>query len=310
MEESTREVGGRTIELSNLDKVLFPEAGVTKGDLVDYYERIAPVMLPHVAGRFISMERWPDGLAGDGFYQKEAPDHFPDWIHTGRVETQEGANRQVIVDEAATLVYLAQQACVTPHVWLSRADAPRRPDRLVFDFDPSRPWEQAFDEIRRAARLMRDLLADLGMESRVMLSGSRGLHVHVTLDASSAFEEAKAFSRDVAGLLARRHPDRLTVQHRKKKRGGRIFIDYLRNDYAQTAVAPYAVRARGGAPVAAPLDWEELSDAGMGPRRYTVKDVFRRLDAKDDPWSDADGATADLGEARRRLDGLLEEVGT
>jgi len=247
---------GREIELSSLEKVLYPRDGITKGDVVDYYARVADTMLPHVRGRFLSMHRWPDGLDGEGFYQKQAPDHFPDWIRTERVEKEGGSNRQVVVDEPATLVYLAQQACLTPHPWLSRADKPRAPDRMVFDFDPS--GEEGFDEVRWAARELRSVLAELDLASFVMTTGSRGLHVHVPLERRAEFDGVKGFARGVARLLADRHDDRLTVEVRKDKRKGRVFVDYLRNEYAQTAVAPYGVRARKDAPVAAPIDWDEL----------------------------------------------------
>lgn len=307
MESENRTVGGHTIELSNLDKVLFPGEGITKGEVIDYYERVADTMLPYVEGRVISMHRWPDGLDGEDFYQKETPDYFPDWIRTAEVEKEGGTNRQVVIDEAATLVYLAQQACLTPHVWMSRVEAIRRPDRMVFDFDPPGDDEDSFDEVRWAARRLRKLLGDVGLTSFVMTSGSRGLHVYVVLDAGADFDAVKDFSRDVAELLAARHAERLTVAARKKKRGDRVFVDHLRNEYAQTSVAPYALRARPGAPVATPLDWHELSVSGMGPRRYTIANLFRRLGARDDPWVGFDGSAAGLDQPREALDALRSE---
>lgn len=267
-------------------------------------------MLPHVRDRFVSMHRWPDGIEGDDFYQKNAPDYFPDWIRTETVEKEGGTNRQVVIDDTATLVYLANQACVTPHIWLSRVGSPRHPDRMVFDFDPSDDWEAAFDDVRWAARRLRAVLDDIGLSSRVMTSGSRGLHVYVALDAEADFDEVKELSRDVADLLGRRHPDRLTTEVRKKARVDRIFIDYLRNEYAQTTVAPYAVRARPGAPVATPLDWDELSASDMGPRRYNVDNIFRRLGRKSDPWGDLDEEAQGLGDARETLEELMPEERT
>lgn len=303
MEDEKRErIGGHTVELSNLNKVFFPESGITKGDVIEYYRRVAGTMLPHVRDRVISMERWPDGIQGEGFYHKEVPDYFPSWIHTATVEKADGSNRQVIIDDAATLVYLADQACLTPHVWLSRFRSLRRPDRLVFDLDPPDPWEIAFDDVRWAARLIRDLLADLGLPSGVMTSGSRGLHVYVVLDAKAEFNEVKHFARSVAELLAHRHPQRLTTEVRKDRRGSRIFIDYLRNAYAQTTVAPYAIRARPGAPVATPLDWDELSSSGLGPRTYTLENLFRRLGQKHDPWAGLGEQPSGLAAAREALD--------
>lgn len=309
-ERSEREIHGRTIELSNLDKVFFPDEGLTKGDVVSYYERIAETMLPHVRDRFLSMERFPDGIAGEGFYQKETPDYFPDWIRTEEVEKEGGTNCQVVVEEPATLVYLAQQATLTLHAWPSRADKPRHPDRLVFDFDPpGDDWEGAFPEVRRAARQLRDLLEDLGLTPYVMTSGSKGLHVHVPLDRSADFSTVKAVARRVSELLVAREPDRLTTEVRKKKRSGRVFIDYLRNEYAQTAVAPYSLRARPGAPVATPLAWDELSRDGMGPRRYTLRNLSRRLAQTEDPWRDLDGhAAAADDDLVERLDSAVKEA--
>lgn len=306
MATKTIERDGHEVRLSNLDKVFFPGADITKGDVVDYYDRVAETMIPHVRGRFISMHRWPDGIEGEDFYQKEAPGYFPSWIRTGIVPKEEGSNRQVIVDDRATLVYLADQACLTPHVWLSRADRIRKPDRLVFDFDPTGDWEEAFDGVRWAARRLRAFLEDLGVQAWVMTSGSRGLHVSTALEPTLDFDSVKPFARDVATVLAERYPDRLTVEVRKAKREGRIFIDYLRNEYAQTAVPPYAVRARPGAPVATPLEWDELSRSGLDPRRYTLRNLFRRLGQRADPWVGIDRAATSLDEGRRRLDDLME----
>lgn len=290
----------RGVRVSDPDKVFFPDSGITKGDIADYYGRIADVMLPHVRGRCVSMHRWPDGIDGDDFYQKQAPDYFPDWVRTQTVPRKEGGSvRHVVVDEARTLVYLADQACLTPHVWLSRADAPDSPDRMIFDLDPPGDGAGAMTEVRWAARTLGDLLQELALSPLVMTSGSRGLHVHVVLAGGIDFDASRDFARRVCGLLVERHPERLTVAQRKAKRGDRIFLDYLRNGYAQTSVPPYAVRARPGAPVAAPLTWDEVT--GIDPRRYTVRNVFRRLGQRSDPWKDALEAGTDLSEADRRL---------
>lgn len=290
----------RGVRVTDPDKVFFPASGITKGDIADYYGRIADVMLPHVRGRCVSMHRWPDGIEGDDFYQKDAPDYFPDWIRTRTVPRKEGGSvRHVVVEEARTLAYLANQACLTPHVWLSRADAPDTPDRMIFDLDPPGDGEGSMAEVRWAARTLNDLLRELGLAPLVMTSGSRGLHVHVVLAAGVDFDTSRDFARRVCGLLVARHPERLTVAQRKKKRGDRIFLDYLRNGYAQTSVPPYAVRARPGAPVAVPITWDEVT--GMDPRRYTVRNVFRRLGQRSDPWKDSLEDGAELPEADERL---------
>lgn len=296
----TLTVDGRSLAISHPEKTYFPDAGITKGDLVDYYRRIAGTMLPHVAGRPVSMQRFPDGIAGQRFFQKDAPDYFPGWIHTEEVAKEGGTVCHVVIDDAATLVYLANQACITPHVWLSRVVHLDRPDRMILDLDP--PEGAAGEDLgrlRRSVRWTRDLLEELGLEPFLMTTGSRGFHVVVPLEPAEDFDAVRAFARSAAKVLAARHPDRLTVETRKAKRGDRVFVDYLRNGYAQTGVPPYAVRARPGAPVATPVDWEELS--GLAPRRYTLQNLFRRLARKDDPWAAIDRHRTTLREARERL---------
>jgi bifunctional non-homologous end joining protein LigD len=298
--EPTVTVDGHEIELSNLEKVLFPQHGITKGDLVDYYRRIAETMLPYMKDRPITMQRFPDGIEQEGFYQKEAPDYFPDWIRRESIEVEEESTSQpqVVCDNAATLVYLANQACITPHVWLSRVDKIRHPDRLIFDLDP--PGED-FEPVRSAARSLRSLLDELDLTSLVMTTGSRGLHVLVPLDRHWEFDEVRSFAKRVAVVLAQREPDRLTVETSKQKRGNRLFLDYLRNSYAQHTVAPYAVRARPGAPVATPLDWDEVADTDLNSQTYNMGNIFRRLGQKTDPWKGAMKDSRSLEEPSRRL---------
>lgn len=304
-------VGRREIEISNPDKVLFPDAGLTKSDLIEYYEKVADVLLPHLEDRPISMHRFPDGIDGDDFYQKSVPDYFPDWIRRETVQKEEGgSNEQVVVDDAATLVYLANQACITPHPWLSRVDDVRRPDRMVFDLDPSGgldPFDD-FDVIRETARRLREVLEKVGLVPFVMTSGSRGLHIVVPLRRGAGFDAVRAFAKDVCDLLSRRHPDELTIAHKKKDRGDRIFLDYLRNGYGQTSVAPYSVRARPGAPVATPLGWDELGKSDLDPGTYTTRNLFRRLSQRDDPWKGIGRRARSIDEPRERLDALLAEV--
>lgn len=305
------EIGGHSIDISNPDKVLFPDIGLTKRDLAEYYQRIGEVMVPHMRERAISMHRFPDGLDGEDFIQKAVPDYFPDWIRRESVVKEEGgSNTQIVVEDTATLVYLANQACVTPHLWLSRVDEIRHPDRMIFDLDPSGELDPRddFDIMRRAARRLRDVLQEVELVPFVMTSGSRGLHVIVPLDRSADFDEVRDFARTVAELLVRRHPGELTLEHRKDQRGDRIFVDYLRNAYAQTSVAPYAVRARPGAPVATPLAWDELGGKDLEPRRYTTRNIHRRLAQRDDPLAGISRRARSLGEPRKRLDVLLRDA--
>jgi bifunctional non-homologous end joining protein LigD len=278
-------VGRRRIDVSNRDKVFFPEHRIDKGELVDYYHRAAAYLLPHARDRLVSMHRFPDGIDGPGFFHKDVPEHFPAWIHTERVEKSDGHLRQLVIDDAATLVYIADQGCITPHVWLSRLDRRDHPDRMIFDLDPpSDDPDASFDEVRWTARRLRALFEEIGLVAFVMTSGSKGLHLHVPLDRSADFDAVRSFAMDAADLLVERHPERLTRQHRKAKRGDRVYLDVMRNGYAQTTVAPYAVRALEGAPVATPLSWDELDRSDLHPRRYGIGNLFRRMARKDDPW--------------------------
>lgn len=305
MSERTIDLDGQTITLERLGKVLFPDDEITKGDLIDYYRRIAPAALPYLRERPLTMQRFPDGIAAQGFYQKEAPDYFPDWIRrvSIRVEEDDEDQDQVVCDDAATLVYLANQAVITPHIWLSRTDKLDQPDKMIFDFDPA---DDDFDPIRWAARTMRAFLEEVGLQSFVMTTGSRGLHVVVPLDRSQDFDTVRKFARDCAEIVAGRHPERLTTAMRKEQREGRLFLDYLRNAYAQNSVAPYAVRALPGAPVATPLDWQELDDSSLHARTYTMGNIFRRLGQKEDPWRDMMGHAQDLKQATQRLDQVTD----
>lgn len=297
-----RSYGGQRVELSNLDKLFFPGEGITKGDVVDYYERAADWMLPHLKDRPLSLERYPDGIEGEGFYQKQTPEYFPDWITTASVPVKSkggegGSQSQIVCDAKATLVYLANQACLTPHVWLSRRDHLDEPDRMVFDLDPS---GDDFEPVRRAARALRELLEEIGLASFLMLTGSRGAHVVVPLRRHYDFDRVRSFARAVADRLASRRPEELTTAQRKEARGDRLFLDTTRNAYGQTTVSPYALRARPGAPVATPIEWDELRDV-VTSDHYTVRNLFRRLAQKDDPWSDIGSHSQALAEPERRL---------
>jgi len=296
-------VGGITVSLTHPDKVLFPGEGITKDDLARYYADVAGAMLPGLRDRPITMVRYPDGLGGQRFFQKNAPSYFPDWIRRVEVGKEGGHVEHVVCDQPATLVYLAGQACIEIHEFTSRADRLDRPDQLVFDFDP--PDDQRFAEVRRAALWARELFdGDLGLTSFVRTSGGRGLHVHVALDRRAGFDEVLPFAHRAADVLARRHPDAITAEQRKDKRGNRIYADVMRNAYAQTIAASYGVRARPGAPVATPLSWAEVEDDGLAPGQFTLRTVRARLDGGGDPWAGFTGSASGLGEANRRLTGL------
>lgn len=298
---TTRTYGQYSFEASNEDKILFPDAGVTKGGLIDHYESVAEFMLPHMKDRPVSMQRFPDGVGKQGFYHKETPDHFPDWIATGEVRKKQGGSSSlVIADKTATLAYLADQACITPHVWLSRIDEINQPDRIVFDLDPS---DDDFDKVREAARICGDAFEEMGLAVFLQLTGSKGIHVVMPIARGPDFDEVRSLARAVAKRLADDHPDRLTVEQRRDKRGDRVYLDTARIAYAQTMVTPYAVRARPEAPVATPITREELADSALDPRQYTIMNIQRRLSQKGDPWSE-------IGRSARSIKHLRGAVGS
>ena len=290
------QVGNHTVALSHTEKALFPEDGITKGDLIDYYHKIAETMLPHIRGRPVMLQRYPNGIAKPGFIQKEAPDFYPDWIPRVEVPKEGGSLTEIVCDDAATLVYLANQDCITPHVWLSRADRLDFPDRMIFDLDPP---DDDFALARSAALALRELLEGMGLHAFVMATGSRGLHVLVPLKREQDFDAVRRYAQRVAGRLAQSDPDHYTTEPRKEARHGRLFLDTLRNGYAQTAVPPYAVRPKPDAPVATPLDWSELDDPALTAHRYTLRTIFQRLQNRPDPWRDLASFSASLPGAAR-----------
>jgi bifunctional non-homologous end joining protein LigD len=292
--------GGRRVPISHADRVVFPDAGLTKVDLARHYATVAEAMLPHTRDRPLTLQSFPQGVHGQGYFVKDAPRHFPDWIATVAVPKREGGTiHHVLANNAATLVYLAGQNAITPHVWTSRADRLERPDRLVFDLDPS---TQRFAEVRSAARTLGDLLRDLGLAPFAMTTGSRGLHVVAPLRRTAEFDAVRPFAGAVAAALVEQDPGRLTVEFRRDRRGERIYVDVARNAYGQHAVAPYAVRALPGAPVATPLRWEELDDRGLDPQGWTVPTIGARLSDGGDPWREMSRYARALGPARRALE--------
>lgn len=279
--------GRSVVEISRPGKVLFPEDGITKLELAEFYAMVAPAMVPLIKGRPIAMERFPDGIGGMRFYQKDLKSAVPGWVHTGVVQKKGGQLTQLLADNARTLVYLADQATITPHIWLSRIDRPDCPDQLIFDLDP--PSYDAFAEAQRVALAVRDLLTELGLASVAKTTGGKGIHVLVPLDRKAPYLVVRSFADSAAALLARRDPERVTAEFRKEKRNGRLFLDVTRNAYAQHIVAPYGVRARAGAPVATPLHWAEVEDPALRPERFTVQTFADRLPSVGQVWDSLRG---------------------
>lgn len=299
--------GPYSVELSSTDKVLFPQDRLTKGDLIEYYRNVAEFMLPHLQDRPLTLNRFPDGIGSSGFYQQNASDYFPDWIQTHEAPRAGGEGKPVnhiICRNRATLVYLANQGTITIHGWGARLPKLGHPDRLVFDLDPS---DAGFDAVREAARQVAELMDDLGLTPFAMTTGSRGLHVVAPLRRDATFDEVRELARGMAARLAEEHRDSLTVEQRKNKRAGRIYLDVMRNAYGQTAVMPYSVRSLPGAPVATPLAREELNDAKLVSQAWTMKNLFRRLGQRDDPWRAFKRHAASYQTARRALSAESED---
>ncbi|HEV3095940.1 MAG TPA: non-homologous end-joining DNA ligase [Candidatus Dormibacteraeota bacterium] len=275
-------VDGKEIAISNPTKLLFPDDGITKGDLVDYYHRIAGHMIPLVRDRPLHMNRYPDGIGGILIQQKRVPDSFPPWIERVTVDLHKGGTiTHAVINNAATLVYLANYNMITAHVWLSRIQAPEQPDLLIFDLDPS---GDDFGLVRRTALSLKSMLEDLKLVPFVKTTGSRGLHVVVPIVVGPSFEEVHIFADYVGQRLAAGDPDHLTTEFIKQKREGRLFIDVNRNAYAQTVVAPYGVRARRRAPVAVPIGWPDVENDALRPDGITIATIWDWLRDHGDSW--------------------------
>jgi bifunctional non-homologous end joining protein LigD len=289
--------------ITHPDKVLFPEDAITKGELAAYYEAVASVMLPHVQGRPVTMERYPAGIGSEGFWQKDVSRGFPEWLQRVEVPKKDGVVHHPLAADTRSLLWMANQNAVTLHVWPSRMPRLFHPDVCVFDLDP--PGDDP--HLARAATLqVRDLLAELGLQSWVKTTGSKGFHVVVPLDGSADFEAVAAFAHRAGALLVKRHPERLTQEFLKADRGGRVLVDTGRNGWSATFAAAYTVRARPGAPVSAPCSWAELERGEVGPRSFGVRSIRERLEAVGDLWADLPASGQSMREAVERLERLRE----
>jgi bifunctional non-homologous end joining protein LigD len=302
MEKTGIKIGRRTVEITHPDKLIFPESGITKAEFVDYYRQIAGVMVPHIQDRPLVMHRFRDSIHSAGFYQQKIPGGAPEWVHTATVKKAGGTVTHPVADDAASLVYLANQDCITLHAWLSRADQPNNPDQMIFDLDP--PGED-FEPVRRGARFLKSILDEIGLTAYLKTTGSHGLHIVIPLDRKDNFDSVREFANGIAAAMTREEPEQYTTEQRKEKRRDRLFIDTLRNAYAHTAVAPYSVRAVEGAPVAAPLEWTELDDADLTARKYNIRSVLKRIKENGDPWKDIQRRPQNLEPYRQKLQQTL-----
>lgn len=285
--------------ITHPEKILFPVEGITKGELAAYYEAIAPVMLPHIRRRPITMERFHRGIGAPGFFQKDVVKGFPDWLERVEVPKHGGTVHHPIANDTRSLLWLANQNSITIHVWPSRTPNLYNPDICVFDLDPMK--EDDLDTLRGAALRLRDLLNELGLPSWVKTTGSKGFHIAVPLDGKSDFGIVARFAHVVGKILVRRDPENLTQEFSKVDRAGRILVDTGRNGYSATFAATYTVRARAGAPVSAPCTWEELEQGIVGPKTFTLRTMVQRVAEVGDLW-------ADLLKKKRSLKSALKKL--
>ena len=269
--------------ITHPEKVLFPGDGITKGDLASYYEAVADVMVPHVKGRPVTLERFNAGIKGPRIYQKNVEKGFPDWLKRVQVKKKDGVVNHVLIEDTRSLLWVANQNSITPHVWVSRVPKLMKPDICVFDLDPS---EDNPKQLRTAALGLRDLLDELGLKSWVKTSGSKGFHIVVPLDGKAGYGAVATFAHAVGELFTRQDPKNLTREFHKKDRGDRIFVDTGRNEYSATFAAIYAVRPRPSAPVSAPVTWDEVESGKVGPTTFTLKTMPKRVAKLGDVWKD------------------------
>lgn len=273
--------GDVTIALTNTDRVMFPDAGITKGDVIAYYKDVADLMVPELRDRALTMERFTKGIDQGGFFQKHAQKHYPAWIP--RVEL--GGKTPVeypICNSAAALVYFANQGGIAFHIWTSHAATPLVPNEIVFDLDP--PDASQFELVKKVARVLRDLCEELGLPPFVKTTGSKGLHVVVPVDGKAGFDQVHELVGGIAKLLVARYPESITLEFYKKDRKGRLFFDTGRNMPGATFVAPYSLRGKPGAPISAPLTWNEVDDPALRPDGIKLRDFAERRAATGDPW--------------------------
>lgn len=297
------EVGGRTVTITHPDRVLWPDDGFTKAHLAAYHHAVADALVRHLANRPLMLQRFPEGIGADGFYQKSAGRGVASWVPTVEVSKQGGHVVHPMVDGEAALLALTNLSTVSFHRWPSRTDRLDRPDLLVIDLDPS---TDDFAAVRCAASQVRSVFDELDLYAGLMTTGSRGLHVVAPLDRTADTDTVAAFAHDVARLLSARHPDTLTAEFRKVDRGDRLYVDTERNGWAQTVIAPYSARPRPGAPVAMPITWDELAD--VGPSDWTIVSAPDRLAEAGDPWHELARHGRSLPTRRVTLDGLLAEA--
>ncbi len=291
-------IAGTELTLSNLDKLLWPEDKYTKKDLIEYYIQVAPFMLPHLSDRPLVFTRYPNGISGRHFYQKNAPEYLPEWIKTFPWENEDGSvNQHIVAATPADLAWLGNQACLEIHAWLSRTNTIYHPDHLVFDLDPSEgsTWQNVVD----IALLLKQTLDELGLRGYPKTSGAEGLHIYVPVVGEYSYEEIRNLGGGIAGLICTLLPDIATIERSVARRGKKVYVDYMQNVIGKTLCAPYCVRPRPGAPVSAPLYWEEVSQ--VSPADFTIKSILTRLNRIGDVFQPVLSDRQNVDNVRKRL---------
>lgn len=273
----------KKVEFSNQDKIIFPKAKLTKKAIIDYYKKIADYILPHLKARPVTLERYPEGINKNGFFQKNKSDYFPNWLDFYEISNKDGTTTEyVLINNVDSLLFLINQAVITPHIWLSQKNDIKKPDKIVFDLDPTK---KDYRNLVIIAKSIKKYLDSIGLVAYVMSTGSNGVHIILPIKPELSFEQIHEFAKKISEKIVNKNPKIATIEQRKDKRDGKVFIDYLRNSYGQTSVCPYAIRPKENAPIATPLSWDELTSS-FNPQRYTIKNIFRRLAQKNNPWKD------------------------
>lgn len=271
------------VTISHPDKVLYPQANINKAAMAAYYAMIAPYMLPQIKNRPLSLKQYPEGISKPGFFHKHAAEFFPDYIPIFDLPMHKTHGKISMVGAATArdLVYLAGQNAIEFHIPTSQVKTIEKPDQIILDFDPS---DDDFEKVRALALLAHKILTDRNMPSFVKTTGSRGVHVHIPFKAKLTFDEVKPIAKELAAYIQIQCPDIATIELRKNKRGNKVFIDYLRNDYAMTSIAPYSLRANKEAGIATPISWKELQAKSLNGKSFTIHNIQKRLQNFKDPW--------------------------
>jgi len=286
------EIDGRVLTLSNLDKMMWPEENITKAHLIKYYLDLAPVLLPYIRNRPLVMKRYPDGIQGDFFYQKECPDYAPDWVETYSVKHTHKVINYIVCNDTPTLAWMAGQGCLEIHAWLSRVDEIDCPDLAVFDLDPAEGV--SFSAVKQVALIVRGVLEQFEIIGFPKTSGSSGMHVFIPLEADYSFTRVTEAMKYLAELILRAYPDLVTVERSKAKRKGKVYLDYLQNGRGKTMAFPYSLRPLPGAPVSTPLTWDEVEYQDFNHACYNMQNISQRINRFGDPYSDIFQARQDL----------------